>query len=67
MMPIIEKASGIITEEGGLTSHAAVVALNVGIPVVVGVDQALNKIQHGEEITIDPSNGNVYQGRTTVI
>ncbi|WP_277673482.1 pyruvate kinase [Piscibacillus halophilus] len=67
MMPYIEKAAGIITEEGGLTSHAAVVALNVGIPVVVGVDQAMCKIEHGEEITIDPSNGNIYQGRTSVI
>lgn len=67
MMPVVEKAAGIITEEGGLTSHAAVVALNLGIPVVVGVDQALEKIKHGDEITIDPSNGSIYQGRTTVI
>ncbi|TFB25027.1 pyruvate kinase [Filobacillus milosensis] len=67
MMTYINKASGIITEEGGLTSHAAVVALNVGIPVVVGVKDAMKLIKDGEEITIDPSNGNIYQGRTSVI
>ncbi|RPF55371.1 pyruvate kinase [Aquisalibacillus elongatus] len=67
LMPYIQKAAGIITEEGGLTSHAAVVSLNVGIPVIVGVEDAMKKIKDGEEITIDPTNGSVYQGRTSVI
>ncbi|MGB9808620.1 MAG: pyruvate kinase, partial [Caldanaerobacter sp.] len=39
-MPFIEKASAIITEEGGLTSHAAIVGLNLGIPVIVGCEGA---------------------------
>ncbi|PKR79269.1 pyruvate kinase [Halalkalibacillus sediminis] len=67
MMPWVEKASGVITEEGGLTSHAAVVGINLGIPVIVGTNDATKLIQNGEEITIDPSNGIVYQGRTNVI
>ncbi|GEL76852.1 pyruvate kinase [Tenuibacillus multivorans] len=67
MMPWINQASGIIAEEGGLTSHAAVVAINIGIPVIVGVKNAMDIIEDGEEITIDPSNGNIYQGRTSVI
>ncbi len=36
MVPALEKCSALITEEGGLTSHAAVVGLNLGIPVIVG-------------------------------
>src|SRR5699024_12832339 len=53
MMPAIERASGVIAIEGGFTSHAAVVGLNIGIPVIVGVDKAFEKIAEGEEITID--------------
>ena len=41
MVPAIEKCAAVITQEGGLTSHAAVVGLNLGIPVIVGVDNAL--------------------------
>ncbi len=67
MMDYLKKAAGIITEEGGLTSHAAVVGINLGIPVIVGVKEATTKIVEGEEITIDPSNGHIYQGRTYVI
>ena len=40
MVPAIEKCVALIAEEGGLTSHAAVVGLNVGIPVIVGVQDA---------------------------
>ncbi|WP_188206404.1 pyruvate kinase [Alkalibacillus aidingensis] len=67
MMPYIERSGGVVAEEGGLTSHAAVIGLNLGKPVVVGVTKAMDQIQDGEEITIDPTNGNIYQGRTTVI
>ncbi|GAA0456297.1 pyruvate kinase [Alkalibacillus silvisoli] len=67
MMPYIERSGGIIAEEGGLTSHAAVVGINVEKPVVVGVQNAMSLIENGEEITIDPTNGNIYQGRTTVL
>ncbi|NIK11082.1 pyruvate kinase [Alkalibacillus almallahensis] len=67
MMPYVERAKAVIAEEGGLTSHAAVVGLNVNIPVVVGADNATDIIRDGEEITVDPTNGHVYQGRTTVL
>src|SRR5699024_3741209 len=53
MMPAIEKAGGIITQEGGLTSHAAVVGLSLGIPVIVGVDNVFDSIKDGQDITID--------------
>ncbi|TDQ39137.1 pyruvate kinase [Aureibacillus halotolerans] len=67
MMPALEKAAGLITEEGGLTTHGAVVGLNLGIPVIVGVTNATNIIHHSQEITIDARNGDVYSGHTSVL
>ncbi|SHF78236.1 pyruvate kinase [Ornithinibacillus halophilus] len=67
MMPAIEKASGIITEEGGLTSHAAVVGLSLGIPVIVGVKDVMDLIKDGQEITIDGNKGDIYQGHASVL
>ncbi|RWZ59793.1 pyruvate kinase [Halobacillus fulvus] len=67
MMPAIEKAAGIVTVEGGLTSHAAVVGLSLGIPVIVGVEKALELIEDGSEITIDSTRGDIYEGHASVI
>ncbi|QGH35299.1 pyruvate kinase [Gracilibacillus salitolerans] len=67
MMPSIEKAGGIITEEGGLTSHAAVVGLSLGIPVIVGVERALELISDGQDITIDAQKGDIYAGHASVL
>lgn len=67
MMPAIEKASAIITEEGGLTSHAAVVGLSLGIPVIVGVDKAVDIIEDGKDLTIDASKGDIYAGHASVL
>lgn len=67
MMPALKKASAIITEEGGLTSHAAVVGLSLGVPVIVGVDQATKMLQDGQDITVDGSRGVVYSGKTSVL
>ena len=66
-MPALEKASAIIAEEGGLTSHAAIVGLNLGIPVVVGVDNATDKLEDGQIYTIDGRRGLIYRGATTVL
>lgn len=67
MMPSIEKCVGIITEEGGLTSHAAVVGLSLGIPVIVGVKEATTLIRHGQEITMDAETGVIYKGHASVL
>lgn len=67
MMPAIERASGIIAVEGGLTSHTAVVGLSLGIPVIVGVEHALELLTEGEEITIDGTNGDIYKGHANVL
>ncbi|HLR02451.1 MAG TPA: pyruvate kinase [Virgibacillus sp.] len=67
MMPAIERAAGIITEEGGLTSHAAVVGLSIGIPVIVGAKDILKQVEDGEEITIDAAKGDIYRGYASVL
>ncbi|MDL4840664.1 pyruvate kinase [Aquibacillus rhizosphaerae] len=67
MMPAIEKASGIITEEAGLTSHAAVVGLSLGIPVIIGVQKAVDIIENGKEVTIDATKGDIYAGHASVL
>lgn len=67
MMPAIENCVGIIAEEGGLTSHAAVVGLSLGIPVIVGVKEATTLIRHGQEITMDAETGVIYKGHASVL
>jgi len=67
MMPAIEKAAGLVAIEGGLTSHAAVVGLSLGIPVVVGVDDAFKLLTEGEDITIDSAKGDIYKGHASVL
>lgn len=67
LISLIEMAGGIITEEGGLTSHAAIVGLNYGIPTVVGVQEACSKLKTGDIVTVDAATGLVYSGRTRVL
>ncbi|MGH2319457.1 pyruvate kinase [Planococcus sp. 4-30] len=67
MMPAINKCAGIITEEGGLTSHAAVVGLSLGIPVIVGVKEATSLIKNSYDITMDAESGIVYHGHASVL
>lgn len=66
MIPYMEQAKAIITEEGGLTSHAAIVGLNLGIPVVVGVKNATDLLRDGMMVTVDPVRGLIYRGRAQV-
>ena len=63
----IEKASAIVTETGGLTSHTAVAAVHFGIPAVVGAVSAQSLVQDGQIITVDPIGGVIYNGETKVI
>jgi len=67
MMKAIEKCAGLITEEGGLTSHAAVVGLSLGIPVIVVVEKATELIMHGNDITMDAESGVIYNGHARVL
>ncbi|WP_421380434.1 pyruvate kinase [Bacillus salacetis] len=67
MVPALEKCAALITEEGGLTSHAAVVGINIGIPVIVGVENATSILKDGQEITVDSSRGVIYDGHASVL
>ncbi|MFZ4450646.1 pyruvate kinase [Salibacterium aidingense] len=67
MVPAFEKAAAVVTEEGGLTSHAAVVGLNLGTPVIVGVKAAMDLFKDGEEITVDSARGDLYRGHASVL
>jgi len=66
MVVAMQKASAIITDEGGLTSHAAIVSREMGIPAVVGTDEATEVLKDGDEVTVDGSNGKVYFGETKI-
>ncbi|NDJ20249.1 pyruvate kinase [Nostoc sp. B(2019)] len=59
---VIRKAAGIITEDESLTSHAAVIGLRLGVPVIVGVKQATQVIRDGAILTLDLQRGLVYSG-----
>lgn len=56
------KAAAIIAEEGGLTSHAAIVGISYGIPVIVGAAGATKRLNDGMVVTVDAARGSVYQG-----
>lgn len=66
MIPAIRRAAGIVAGEGGITSHAAVIGLSLGVPVVVGVKN-LDCIPDNEAITIDGGTGNIHQGYASVL
>jgi pyruvate,water dikinase len=65
--PIMKIASAIVTDEGGRTSHAAIVSRELGIPCIVGTQDATKKIKNKQFITVDCStgaDGYVWQGKT---
>jgi len=63
----MKKASAIITEQGGLTSHAAIVGLSLEKPTIVGVEDATNILQNGEIVTADSLTGAIYRGEARVL
>jgi pyruvate kinase len=67
VVPAMEKAAAVITEEGGLTSHAAIVTLHLGKPVIVGAQGAMEKLKTGMTVTVDPRGGLVYEGVAHVL
>ena len=64
--PILKKTAAIVTNKGGRTSHASIVAREIGVPAVVGCGDATSTIKDGEQITVSCSEGStgyVYQGK----
>ena len=66
MGAVASQASGIIAEEGGFTSSAAIIGINCGIPVVVGANGAMDKLEDGDVVTLDVEAGAVYAGKINV-
>ncbi|BCX14873.1 MAG: phosphoenolpyruvate synthase [Patescibacteria group bacterium] len=61
-VPAMKKASAIVTDEGGMTSHAAIVSRELGVPCVVGTRMATKRLSEGMIVTVDGTNGIIYQG-----
>lgn len=61
-VPAMKKASAIVTDAGGQTSHAAIVSRELGIPCVVGTKEATTKLKEDLVVTVDGTNGFVYLG-----
>ncbi|MEM4075055.1 MAG: pyruvate, water dikinase [Metallosphaera sp.] len=62
-VPVMKVASAIVTDEGGITSHAAIVSRELGIPAIVGAKEATKVLETGQEITVDATRGVVYDGK----
>lgn len=66
-VPAMRRASAIVTDEGGRTSHAAIVSRELGVPAVVGSVHATVYLKNGELITVDGSEGKIFEGDQTKI
>ncbi|HTP53719.1 MAG TPA: phosphoenolpyruvate synthase [Thermoplasmata archaeon] len=62
MVPAMSRAAGIVTDEGGMTCHAAIVSRELGVPCVVGTREGTKAIGDGSEVTVDGKTGAVYRG-----
>lgn len=63
MVVSMQRAAGIVTDEGGVTSHAAIVSREMGIPCVVGTRSATHTLKEGQLITVDGFTGRVIDGK----
>lgn len=63
MVVSMAKASAIITDEGGITSHASIVSREMGIPAIVGTKVATKKLKEGQLVTVDGFTGRVIEGK----
>ena len=62
-VPAMMKAAGIVTDEGGMTSHAAIVSRELGVPCVVGTGRATKALTQDTLLTVDGTKGLVFRGR----
>jgi pyruvate,water dikinase len=62
-VPILRRAVALVTDEGGMTCHAAIVSREMGIPCVVGTGDATGKLRDGTVVTVDGGRGRIMAGR----
>ena len=65
--PYLNKIQALIAEAGGLTSDAAIMGLNAGIPVIVGCREATSILKDDMLVTVDTPHGRIYNGLTKVL
>ena len=65
-VPAMKKAAAIVTNTGGMTSHAAIVSRELGIPCIVGTQRATDVLKEGMEVTVDGTHGIVYAGKVAL-
>ncbi len=63
MVVAMQRSAAIITDEGGITSHAAIVSREMGIPAVVGTKVATEKLHDGQIVTVDGYTGRIIEGK----
>ncbi len=63
MVVTMQRAAAIVTDEGGITSHASIVSREMGIPAVVGTGNATKSLKDEEIVTVDGDSGKVYAGQ----
>ena len=63
MVVTMQRAAGIVTDEGGITSHASIVSREMGIPCVVGTGEATKKLKDGDIVTVDGNSGKIFAGK----
>jgi pyruvate,water dikinase len=64
-LPTIRRAAGLVTDTGGMTCHAAIVARELGIPCIVGTRSATKDLRDGTIVTVDGGHGRVMIGRSS--
>ena len=64
MVPAMRRASGIVTDEGGVTCHASIISRELGIPCVVGTGDATTTLEENSGVTLDGKKGLVFEGIT---
>ena len=62
MVPAMRRVSAIVTDEGGMTCHAAIVSRELGTPAVVGTKKATKTLKEGQIVTVDGEKGIIYEG-----
>lgn len=66
MVPAMRKVSAIVTDEGGMTCHAAIVSRELGTPAVVGTKKATSILAAGQYVTVDGEKGLIYEGKLEI-
>ncbi len=66
-VPAMKKAAAIVTDHGGMTSHAAIVSRELGVPCIVGTNDATKVLKSGDVVTVDGGKGEIFLGSKVIV